>query len=404
MFLRDDVLLEDKPDEEERYLIDEGKASLYTPRRISASSTAPLSTRTSVFYNPAMIFNRDVSVLVLETLLFEGTRLLDGLSATGVRGIRYAKEIGTDLNICFNDRSPKAVELIRKNIELNFPGTGHQGRDFNITNQDLNILLHSEKFDCIDIDPFGSPVGFLDSAMRGLKSKGILAITATDTSTLCGTYPRTSLRRYGSWVPRNPFTHEVGIRNLIAAVLKVGARYNKALTPLLAHATHYYYRVYFRARNSRESANALLSRLGYLLFDPGSPEFWTLAFSQMFGTEGLASFHPEQTKVAGPLWLGSLFDKDLLDSLVENLDDHSYLQTYPMIQKHLELWRGEAGFGPFFYGSDRMSSQLKRPQPKMEHIFAYLKNKGYRVSRTHFDPYGIKTDASCTELLGCFRK
>jgi len=392
---------------EEYHLISEGKVSLFSPRKITPSSpSAPLSTKTSVFYNPAMIFNRDVAILVLNQLLQDGMSVLDGLSATGVRGLRYAKELGVDASIIFNDRSPAATKLIQKNIALNFPDSTLTSPAFIVKNQDLNILLHSEKFDCIDIDPFGSPVRFLDSSMRSLRKNGVLAVTATDTSTLCGSYPGTSLRRYNSWVPRNPFTHEAGVRNLIAAVVRAGAVYNKALTPLLCHATHYYYRVYFRAEHSREKTDKLLTQLGYLQFSRASSSFDLLKFPAIFGkgTTGAAARGCEgkKEKLAGPLWLGNLFDKKLLDNLATSLEDFSYFQSYSTIQKKLELWRGEAGFEPFFYRTDLLSSQLKRPQPRMERLFQRLKDEGFLASRTHFDPYGIKTDAKYEDVVRMF--
>ena len=97
-----------------------------------------------------------------------------------------------------------------------------------------------------------------------------------------------------------------------------------------------------------------------------------------------------------------MFDKKLLDNLATSLEDFSYFQSYSTIQKKLELWRGEAGFEPFFYRTDLLSSQLKRPQPRMERLFQRLKDEGFLASRTHFDPYGIKTDAKYEDVVRMF--
>ncbi|RLF76380.1 tRNA (guanine(10)-N(2))-dimethyltransferase, partial [Thermococci archaeon] len=61
----------------------EGKARILVPKAARIYD-AP------VFYNPAMAFNRDISVLALKVIKPE--EALDALSATGVRGIRYALE------------------------------------------------------------------------------------------------------------------------------------------------------------------------------------------------------------------------------------------------------------------------------------------------------------------------
>jgi tRNA (guanine26-N2/guanine27-N2)-dimethyltransferase len=44
---------------------------------------------------------------------------MEALSATGLRSIRYAKEIPNVDLIIANDLDPDAVELIRKNVEEN---------------------------------------------------------------------------------------------------------------------------------------------------------------------------------------------------------------------------------------------------------------------------------------------
>lgn len=48
-----------------------------------------------------------------------GMTILEALSATGLRSIRYAKEVPGVKKIIANDLSPAAVETIQKNIEHN---------------------------------------------------------------------------------------------------------------------------------------------------------------------------------------------------------------------------------------------------------------------------------------------
>jgi tRNA (guanine26-N2/guanine27-N2)-dimethyltransferase len=79
-------------------------------------------------------FNRDLSVAVLQ--LFEkifreeqqqqakfkklcrpqGLSILEAFSASGLRAIRYAKEIEGIHQVIANDHSPLAVEMIRKGV------------------------------------------------------------------------------------------------------------------------------------------------------------------------------------------------------------------------------------------------------------------------------------------------
>lgn len=153
----------------------------------------------NVFYNPVQQFNRDLSVSVLSTYSFltnklgpgnkrfdlsglgssipeefdtflasqqgvkndNGIDILEALSATGLRSIRYAKEIPGLREIIANDLSREAVASIVKNVEHNGvtqlvkPNLGDA----------IQVMYNREKrFQVIDLDPYGSPARFLDSA------------------------------------------------------------------------------------------------------------------------------------------------------------------------------------------------------------------------------------------------
>ncbi|KAJ1497052.1 hypothetical protein HMI54_013935 [Coelomomyces lativittatus] len=94
-----------------------------------------------VFYNPVQEFNRDLSIAVIQawrvlrtehqrtlyqtknkplspTYEFTPT-VLEALAATGLRSIRYAKEIPYLKKVVCNDLDPNAVESIHKNLILN---------------------------------------------------------------------------------------------------------------------------------------------------------------------------------------------------------------------------------------------------------------------------------------------
>lgn len=52
-------------------------------------------------------------------VLQQGLRVLEALSATGLRSIRYAKEVPGIKEIVANDLSISAVQQIEKNVEMN---------------------------------------------------------------------------------------------------------------------------------------------------------------------------------------------------------------------------------------------------------------------------------------------
>jgi len=117
------------------------------------------------FYNPSMELNRDLSILVMQWFLNQAkthVHLLDGLAASGIRGLRYAHELTGDFDVALNDWEPDSFSLIEKNVK--------QSHAQNVTcfQKDLNALLSERRYHAIDVDPFGSPVYFIDSALRSI--------------------------------------------------------------------------------------------------------------------------------------------------------------------------------------------------------------------------------------------
>ncbi|CAJ1987185.1 N2 [Leishmania donovani] len=86
----------------------------------------------AVFYNPAQVVNRDLSISVIEVFsrlrlteprrrggTREGITILEALSATGLRAIRYYKEITNVRYIIANDMDADAVDCIVRNCAYN---------------------------------------------------------------------------------------------------------------------------------------------------------------------------------------------------------------------------------------------------------------------------------------------
>ena len=77
---------------------------------------------TTVFYNPVQEFNRDMSVAMLNVFAKNCTdplTIYEGLSATGLRSVRYAKEVENVKIIYANDFDQAAFQCISNNVESN---------------------------------------------------------------------------------------------------------------------------------------------------------------------------------------------------------------------------------------------------------------------------------------------
>lgn len=357
--------------------VTEGTTELLVPDNFCRKG--PGARSGDLFYNKQMEFSRDVSVMFGRAMFSEGQRILDGLAATGARGLRLANECGVKAEFQLNDRNIMAAVLMRQNAATN--SLDHVA----ISCRDLRALLSEEKFDYIDVDPFGSPVPFVDAALQSCRTRGVVAITATDTAPLYGTYPKTSLRRYGALSARSPFAHETGLRILIGYMIREAAKHDRACEPILCYHSDHYFRCYFRVVNGASRANTLLDSIGYSRYDRASLE------------RGI-SVSRESASDAGPLWLGRLMSPKVLGQMDATLD----LGTHNRCRKALEVWREEADSPALFYKVDELAKRTKHSPAPLDVLIEAIRNEGHSASRTHFDPKGVKTDMECGRLLKLF--
>ena len=356
----------------------EGVTDLLVPEGFSKQGPG---TRTGeVFYNKQMEFGRDVSVMLGRVVLREGQRILDGLAASGARGLRMANECGVRADFELNDRDLRAAVLMKQNAEMN--SLGH----VMIHCRDLRSLLAEERFDYIDIDPFGTPVEFVDAAVQSCSNNGIIAVTATDTAPLYGTYPKTCLRRYGALSNRSPFAHETGLRILVGFIAREAAKHDRAVEPLLCFHADHYFRCNLRIRDGASRADAAIRALGYMSYDRKTMRRQVLE-------------DVPRKDYAGPLWIREIMSAEVVKSMRATGD----LGTSPRCAKMLEVWSEEAAMGPGYTVMDDLARRTKRSPPRLLDFVDFLRDKGAEASRTHFDPKGIKTNLGITELLRHFR-
>ena len=359
----------------------------------------------SVFYNPKQELNRDLTVAVLRAYRDRmggsgdgGTRgtdgednrrggrraptYLDATAASGIRGVRGATE-GWDVTLC--DRDPEATDLCRENL-------AHNDLEGEVRNRDATQLLGEERFDVVDIDPFGTPMPFAESAVRA--SRRLLCVTATDTAPLCGAHLRSGIRKYGCVPVNTEFHSEIGLRVLLSALCRTAARYDRAARPILSHATRHYVRVYLEIEESANAANAVLEELGYVHWCPDC-----LARSS---ERGLIA-HPPDTcpncghgvKSAGPIYCGPIRDRAFVDRVRESVEEE--MGTAKRARKLLDTLEGELD-RPTHYDQHKLAKGWGRSASAMEDFLARLRAAGYEASRTHYGGTTLKTTADIGEI------
>lgn len=350
-----------------------------------------------VFYNPVMALNRDISVLAVGVL--KPRTVLDALSATGIRGIRYALETPVE-EVWLNDINEEAFNLILKNVRLNLGIDGErvgekrfsfEGEKKVIANLDDANRLMAEKFryfDFLDLDPFGSPVEFLDTALRSVRRRGVLAVTATDTGVLCGAYRHACRRKYLAEPIRGELCHEAGLRILIGTVVRYAAKYDLGVEVLLAYYRDHYFRAFLELKSGARKADWSIERLGYLWQDENG----------RFGYEN--SFLSKRPGAYGPLWLGPLKTQEFVDEVLKLANEYplAHKKTLPFLEtisKELDV--------PFHYDTHALARRNNLQVGKLAEIIETLRGKGYSATRTHFSPVALKTDAPFEEVLEALR-
>jgi tRNA (guanine26-N2/guanine27-N2)-dimethyltransferase len=360
--------------------IREGSVEIYISTENKISKQMP------VFYNPMMKLNRDITILLLKQ--FSPMRLCDPLAGTGVRAIRFAKELKYK-SIVANDISEKGVALIKKNIKLN-------KLKFEVKNEDANImLLKSKGFDFIDLDVFGSPNFILDSAIRRLARDSILAVTATDTAPLAGTYPKACIRKYWAIPLRNELKHEIGLRILIRKIQLIGTQYDKALTPIFSYFKDYYFRIFFRCTKAKKEVDNITNKYAYLLYCNKCLN--KMISNRVFNSNTCKNCN-SRLDYAGPLWFSKLFDNKLVNKMYKC--ENNALKNKEL-RKFLKIIKQESKIHTVgFYDIHKIVKKYNLKQiPKKECIINKIKRSGYKVATTHFNANGIRSNIDVKELV-----
>ena len=272
------------------------------------------------FLNPAMAPARTRSVMLLADAIEHGwlvpegktIRALDALCATGVRPRRWRKEIPSQelLRITANDLDSEALVWARQSHRANpvgdelewVPEPSRFAREqegvvedgIHWIEGDANKLMIQAPFQWIDLDPFGSPVGFLDAAIQAISRVGVLEVTATDTAALCGSAKTSAARRYGAVGITDSYMHDDATRILLGTIARIAAMHDKSVHPILSLFDGHHVRVSVLLKRSKEEASNWEENIGYRI--RSNPYHFS---KQADG------------KFSGPMWTGPIFDADI---------------------------------------------------------------------------------------------
>jgi tRNA (guanine26-N2/guanine27-N2)-dimethyltransferase len=389
-------------------IITEGRVKVLVPQLRAfvklPSEYAP--SKAPVFYNPVMELNRDLAVLAVQAyqrIIGHEINVCEPLTGCGLRGIRFAVEVKGVRKTVLNDINEQAFRLASYNVQMN-----GLAESVVVKKEEANFILSSHsarrmRFDVVDIDPFGSPVPFLDSAVRALRSEGLLALTATDMASLCGVHPRACVRKYGGKPLRTEYCHELAARLLAGSLTTVAAKHDLGVNISFTHQGEHYIRVYGTVNYGAKSADRSVGNMGFVLHCFRC--FHRETVKGLFEVEHslTCSECGSRLSAAGPLWLGNLFDTRFCEMMEREIQNRSF-RLKAKIAKMLSLIKSESSAPFTYFVIDKMCDVLNLPVPPVKSVVEALGKEGFQAFLTHFSSRGIRSDVPAGRLMDILRQ
>ena len=386
-------------------IVHEGKVQVLVPK-LEAYGVVPQDyapSRAPVFYNPIMEFNRDLTVLAFQAYqrwIGREISICEPLTSQGVRGIRFAAEIEGVKSVLIGDINMRAYRMAKHNVSLN----GLE-KVISVKHREASCLLTcnsapKKRFDIVDIDPFGTPSPHLDSAVQAIRNNGLLASTATDLAPLCGVHSKACLRKYGGKPLRTEYCHELALRLLAGCTTSAAARHEIGIQVLFSHSSEHYIRLYTKIAYGAGKADESIKNLGYIL------HCFNCLHREMVSRilDGLVC--PEcgsKMDWAGPLWIGSLWNTNFIAAMMAENRTVAFKNS-ARITKLLNLTNDESAGPPTYYVTDKISGKLGLPSQSIQSYIGGLRKNGFSAEPTHFNPRGIRTNATASEMREIMQK
>ncbi|ORZ10876.1 N2,N2-dimethylguanosine tRNA methyltransferase [Absidia repens] len=424
--------------------VTEGKATILFPKS------------NEVFYNPVQEFNRDMSIAAIRTwseMFLQEKRdrinkklvkakteeerakmneyleqqinpnnfnILEALAATGLRSIRYAKEIPNLRQVVANDLLEDAVESIRRN-------TIYNQLDENLVRANKGDAMRvmydtvgtEEKYDVVDLDPYGSASPFVDGAVQAVSEGGLLCVTCTDLAILTGSmHPETCFGKYNGMPLKRTFPHEMALRLLLQQLQTSAGRYRRYIVPMMSCSIDFYIRVFVRVYTSPNEVKKAASKIGVIYECSGCHSFAIQPLGKIDikdnGSErhtpgsgppvGQFCEHCGNTHhIGGPAWIAPLHDKTFVSNMLQHVKNNEKDYGTNVRMKGMVSVIQEELDEPCYWTLQRICGTLHCTSIPMLDLYSALLNAGYKVSGSHCNPQTLKTNAPASVVWDVLR-
>uniref|UniRef100_A0A8C7Q706 tRNA (guanine(26)-N(2))-dimethyltransferase n=1 Tax=Oncorhynchus mykiss TaxID=8022 RepID=A0A8C7Q706_ONCMY len=333
-----------------------------------------------------------------------GLRVLEGLAASGLRSVRFALEVPGLRSVTANDFSAKAAALIARNAQHN--GVTHL---LQASQRDARLMRgKKDRYDVIDLDPYGSPAPFLDAAVQAVGEGGLLCVTCTDMAVMAGNSGETCYSKYGSVSIKAKYCHEMALRIILHSLDQRAGVYQRYIHPLLCVSVDFYIRVYVRVHTGQAMVKNSASKQALVYNCVGCGSFhlqrlgkrttqgnhikYSAATGPPVGAECEHCGHRHQ--LGGPIWGEALHDVSFVQKVLSAVSGNpSRFGTARRIEGMLSMVTEELEDVPLYYTVDNLSSTVHCSTPPLLQFRSALLHAGHRVSLSHACKNALKTDA-----------
>ncbi|XP_034385739.1 tRNA (guanine(26)-N(2))-dimethyltransferase [Cyclopterus lumpus] len=351
-----------------------------------------------------------------------GLRVLEGLSASGLRSVRFALEVPGLQSVTANDFSTKAAALIARNVEYN--GVGHL---VSASCRDASMLMYEmrgkkERYDVIDLDPYGSPASFLDAAVQAVGEGGLLCITCTDMAVMAGNSGETCYSKYGSVSIKAKYCHEMALRIILHGLDQRAGVYQRYIQPLLSVSVDFYIRVFVRVFTGQATVKNSASKQALVYNCVGCGSFQLQRMGRRMSNGKHVKYSPasgppvgpecehcgQRHQLGGPIWAEPIHDVPFVQKVLSAVSGNpSRFGTSKRIEGVLSVVTEELEDVPLYYTVDSLSSTIHTNTPPLLQFRSALLHAGHRVSLSHACKNAIKTNAPpgvIWDIMRCWEK
>ncbi|KAI8340085.1 N2,N2-dimethylguanosine tRNA methyltransferase [Chlamydoabsidia padenii] len=425
--------------------VTEGKATILFPKT------------NEVFYNPVQEFNRDMSIAAIRTWseMFmqekqdridkklancktdeDRTKLaqkldkkinpndfniLEALAATGLRSIRYAKEIPKLRQVVANDLLDDAVESIRRNtVYNNLDETLVRANKGDAMRVMYDTVGTYDKYDVVDLDPYGSAAPFVDGAVQAVSEGGLLCVTCTDLAILTGSmHPETCFGKYNGMPLKGTFPHEMALRLVLQMLQTSAGRYRRYIVPMMSCSIDFYLRVFVRVYTSPNEVKKAASKIGVIYECSGCHSFATQPLGKVDIKDNGSERHTPGTgppvntncehcgsthHIGGPAWIAGLHDKTFVSNMLQHIKDNEQNYGTHTRMKGMVTVIQEEVDDACYWTLQRLCGTLHCTSIPILDLYSAILNAGYKVSASHCGPQTMKTNAPASVVWDVLRE